>query len=163
MKTVDLSTAGLLKTVVYLLSGVIAFVLHELNLDGKLLLYYVIAITLDFILGVTAVNVLYAEDPTLYPSPTSKKARYGLITKGVMFLIPILVGITCNIINLGQEVAVLASSTILIPLALAEVYSIWGHIITILTKKPIEETDAVTLVITKFRKIILDKIKKILE
>lgn len=163
MKSIDLTITGVLKTLLYTSSGAIAFILHELNLEGELLLYYVIAITIDFLLGVTAANILYSEEPTLFPAPTSKRARYGLITKGVMFLIPILVGITCNIINLGKEVSVIASSTILIPLALAEMYSIWGHIISILTKKPVDEVDAVTLVIKKVREMILNKIKKILE
>tara|TARA_R110000868_G_scaffold122495_3_gene324680 strand:- start:9960 stop:10466 length:507 start_codon:yes stop_codon:yes gene_type:complete len=161
LKTVDLSLPSLLKTLLYLMSGTIAYVFHELNLDEKLLLYYMVAITLDFIFGVLEANVLFSEDPKTFPAPTSKKARYGLITKGVMLLIPILVGITCNIINLGKEVSILASSTILIPLALAEIYSIWGHIISILTRQKVEETDAVTMVITKLRKKIFDLIKKL--
>jgi hypothetical protein len=154
---------NIFKTTLYIISGWIAFILNELNIDGEIILWYVIAMCIDFLTGITKAKVLHSVNPVLNSKPKSHLARKGFLSKSVMLALPITIGILGNAIHISDEITEVSTTTLVIPLILAEVFSILGNIQAIRTGKEVEEFDAVTYVIVSLRKKILKTIDKIFD
>lgn len=79
---------------------------------------------------------------------TSYKLGAGVLTKGIIFLIPLTIAFMAHGLSIDAEVIVYITMSILI---LSETYSILGHIYTIKTKKKTTEFDAVAALLGALR------------
>jgi len=106
---------------------------------------------IDFITGIAASSKIYG-----WCSITSKRMTSGVVSKLVILLIPFIIAMTGKGIGVDFMVYVQWSLVILI---LSEAYSNAGNIQTYRTGKKVLEVDAVSLLLSKIRKIFYSIIK----
>ena len=119
----------------------ISSMLVYLDLEKEPMFFFAVLLVIDYITGLYKARILNH-------SITSNKMKYGLISKLLLLLIPIVLAIGGKAIGADFHYVVLASMNILI---ISEVYSIIGNIYASSTKEEFPEWDAVALIGKKIR------------
>lgn len=133
---IDSSFAGIFKTISYLFF--IAYTwLESKGINAYVFYVLIFFMVLDIATGVWKSNVVKGLE-----NPSSKIAKKGIITKVVMFTIPVVCGLIWGIFD--KENALNVVNTMLVALVLAEGFSIIGNSYTIYTREVLTEYDAVT-------------------
>lgn len=147
---IDFSLQGIAKAIVYV------FACSYTWLDNKGINAYVFYLligfmVLDMVLGWIKASVVKQLD-----NPSSKRAKKGILTKVIMFVIPAVSGLIWGIFD--KENALKVINVQLTALAIAEGYSNIANAYIIYTGEELSEFDAVTYVFKTTAK----KIKKLL-
>ncbi len=116
-------------------------VVHYLGLETEALALFCTLLVIDLITGVLKVL-------SLKQKPKSWRFANGLISKGVLLLIPLSIAVAAKAvhIDLGELIYLFISALIL-----SELYSIIANIYTIHTGKEAEEFDVLSLLLKKIR------------
>ncbi len=122
---------------VFIVSGLLAY----LNMDKEIIALFSILLIIDYLTGLQKARILGH-------SITSNKMKYGLISKLLLLLIPIVLAIGGKAVGADFYYVVLASMNILI---ISEVYSIIGNIYAAKAKEEFPEWDAVAMIGKKIR------------
>jgi putative effector of murein hydrolase LrgA (UPF0299 family) len=151
---IDTSFFGQLKALMYpLVVGIVA-VLQYINIDANLILIYATLLGIDSVSGwIKAWRI----DPK---SVKSSIAISGLMSKMIMLLVPVVIGLCVK--ALGQNSSWLVNVVFSV-LTLAEAYSFLGNVYAIRTRKEVEEWDAVSAVLLGLKRILRKQIEKQLE
>lgn len=88
---------------------------------------------------------------------TSRKLIFGVLSKLCLLFIPLAVALVSKV-N-GNDLSFIVTSSISI-LALGEAYSIIGNVYTIKSGKRVPEFDAVSLVLSKIREVLIAPLEK---
>lgn len=155
MIKMDTSIWGWLKTIGYGIACVYSW-LDTTGINAYVFTTLLVCMILDMILGVQKAKVVNALE-----SPTSKKAKKGIISKAIMFVIPAVVGLVWGIFD--KENALRVVNTLLTALAIAEAYSNVANAYIIYTGELLSEFDAVSYVIKKSARKIKALLEKFLE
>ncbi len=153
---IDLSVKGVLQSLMYFAVGAYAWI-QSIGLDAYVITALAILIALDMTLGWVKAAVV----PEL-ENPTSKRAKKGILTKMVMFAIPVVVGLIWGALH-DKETALKVVNVQLTGLMLAEGYSVIGNVYAIYTGEVMSEFDAITFIIKKTGDGIKKLIDKIIE
>lgn len=127
-----------LKNTTYILAGILGISVDMVTAFGMLLV-------IDFITGTTASAFTKG-----LSSLKSRTAWRGVFAK--VMLVFALCSISYMATVLEEDFKIMIKSCIAV-LAVAEVYSIWANVYMIKTGKVIEEIDALTPILSKFRKL----------
>lgn len=122
---------------VFIISGLLAY----LNMDKEVIALFSVLLVIDYLTGLHKARILNH-------SITSNKMKYGLISKLLLLLIPIVLAISGKAVGADFHYVVLASMNILI---ISEVYSIIGNIYASSTKQEFPEWDAVAMIGKRIR------------
>ena len=122
---------------VFIISGLLAY----LNMDKEVIALFSVLLVIDYLTGLHKARILNH-------SITSNKMKYGLISKLLLLLIPIVLAIGGKAVGADFHYVVLASMNILI---ISEVYSIIGNIYASSTKQEFPEWDAVAMIGKRIR------------
>lgn len=122
---------------VFIISGLLAY----LNMDKEVITLFSVLLVIDYLTGLQKAKILGH-------SITSNKMKYGLISKLLLLLIPIVLAIGGKAVGADFHYVVLASMNILI---ISEVYSIIGNIYASSTKQEFPEWDAVAMIGKRIR------------
>jgi Bacteriophage holin family len=90
-------------------------------------------------------------------SVTSRRLAFGVLSKLCLLLIPLAVALAALIV--GQDMSFLVTSAISI-LAVSEAYSITGNVYTIKTGKRVPEFDAVSIILSRIREVLIAPVEK---
>jgi len=88
---------------------------------------------------------------------TSRKLIFGVLSKLFLLFIPLSVALAAKVV--GNDMSFIVSSSISI-LALGEAYSIIGNIYTIKSGKRVLEFDAVSLILSRVREMLIAPLEK---
>lgn len=138
---VDVTPIGIGKAVLYFFAGVYTWV-ESHGIDAYAFHLLIGFMVLDMILGWVKSSVVKELE-----NPTSKKAKKGILTKCVMFVIPVVSGLIWGIFDKDNAIKVI--NVQLTGLAIAEGYSNIANAYMIYTGEVLSEFDAVTFVIKK--------------
>ncbi len=141
---IDTSFLGIVKAIFYGLVCTYSW-LDSTGINAYVFTVLLGFMTLDMVLGWCKASVVKSLE-----SPTSKKAKKGILAKSIMFVIPVVVGFVWGIFD--QENAMKIVNTQLIALTIAEGYSNIANAYAIYTKEELSEFDAVTFVFKKLLK-----------
>lgn len=147
---IDYSLQGIGKAIVYVFGCSYAWI------DSKGINAYVFYLLLGFMVLDMILGWVKASVVKQLENPTSKKAKKGILTKCIMFVIPAVSGLIWGIFD--KENALKIINVQLTALAIAEGYSNIANAYIIYTGEELSEFDAVTYV---FKTTAL-KIKKLL-
>lgn len=152
---IDLSIYGLVKSIGYLVVGAYTCV-GETGINAHVLFVLFFFMLLDMILGVIKAITVPALD-----NPISRKAKKGILTKIIMFILPIVSGLMWSTID--KDSAIYIVNLQLTALMVAEAYSNVGNAYTIYTGEVLTEFDAITFVFRKSAEKIKSVLEKIME
>lgn len=148
---IDYSLQGFGKAIVYVFAGIYTWI-ESHGIDAYAFYLLIGFMALDMILGWLKSSVVKELE-----NPTSKKAKKGILTKCVMFVIPVVSGLIWGMFDKDNAIKVI--NVQLIALAIAEGYSNIANAYMIYTGEVLSEFDAVTFVIKKTA----EKIRKLLD
>lgn len=154
MLKLDVSFSGIMKALFYAVVCMYSW-LESTGINAYVFSVLIGFMTLDMVLGWCKASIVESLE-----SPTSKKAKKGILAKIIMFVIPVVVGLIWGIFD--KENALRVVNTQLIALTIAEGYSNIANAYAIYTKEELSEFDAVTFVFKKAGKGIKDLLTKIL-
>lgn len=136
-----LETTALIKifynSIVILISSILAY----LNIEKEPMMLLAILLIIDYATGLYKAKILEQ-------SITSNKMKYGVVSKMLLLLIPIVIAIGAKGVGADFEYALLVGINILI---ISEIYSIIGNIYSSRTKEELPEWDAVAIISKKIR------------
>ncbi len=135
---IDTSIKGVLKSVLYAVVCTYSW-FNEQGINAYALSVLLGFMALDMVLGVWKAKSVSELD-----NPTSKEAKKGIVTKLLMFVIPVVVGLIWGLFDRPNALKIV--NMLIVALAVAEGYSIIGNAGAIYTGKNITEFDAVTYV-----------------
>lgn len=147
---IDYSLLGILKAISYAFFCTITW-LESKGINSYVFYVLIAFMVLDMILGWIKASVVKELE-----NPSSKKAKKGILTKTIMFVIPAVSGLIWGIFD--KENAIKVINVQLTALAIAEGYSNIANAYAIYTKEILSEFDAVTFVF----KTTANKIKSLL-
>jgi len=153
MIKLDTSILGILKSIGYIILGVSTW------LSSKGINTYVFYVLIGFMVMDMILGWIKASVVDELENPTSKKAKKGILTKAIMFVIPVVSGLLWGMFD--KENAIKVVNVQLMALTAAEGYSNIANAYTIYTGELLEEFDAVTYVFKKTAnkiKLLLNKI-----
>lgn len=151
---IDTSIKGIIETSVYIITGVYAWI------EDKGISAYILTVLLVFMLMDMLLGVLKASVVKTLPNPTSKKAKRGILTKILMFMLPAVSGLIWGAFDVESALKIVNLQ--LSALMVAEGYSIIGNVYAIRTGEEIDEFDAGTYVVRKIANFIKKLLKKLL-
>lgn len=157
MKTIQIDTTlkGIFKAISYAFVCLFSW-LNDKGLDTYALGVLVFFMICDMFLGVwKAKRVLELENPS------SREAKKGIVTKAVMFTIPVVSGLIWGLFDKENPMRVV--NTLVTALAIAEGYSVLGNAGAIYSRKNLTEYDAVTYVFKTVSSIIKKVLEKLLK
>lgn len=123
--------------IVVLISSMLAY----LNIEKEPMMLLSILLVIDYFTGLHKAK-------TLGHSITSNKMKYGVVSKLLLLLVPIVIAIGAKSVGTDFEYALLVGINILI---ISEIYSIIGNIYSSRTKEELPEWDAVAIIGKKIR------------
>lgn len=124
---------------------VIAWVFHYLGMDSEIFFLFAMLLTIDYITGI-------AKAKTLQHSIASDKMKYGIISKLLLLLIPLVLAISAKAVGADFKSILQVGMNILI---LSELYSIIGNIYAVRTKDELPEYDAVASIGKKIKSFLI--------
>lgn len=152
---VDTTVKGVLQSISYAVICVYSW-LTDKGIDTYAFTVLLVFMLLDMIFGAWK-----AKRVKELANPTSKEAKKGIVTKAVMFTIPVVAGLMWGLFD--KENALKIVNTLIIALAIAEGYSVLGNASAVYSRKNITEYDAVTYVFKTVSSIIKKVLEKILK
>jgi len=151
MNNIDWSIKGIFSISAYI-AGASYVWFNYIGIDTYVMFTLLFFMILDMILGWIKAATVKGLD-----APSSKIAKKGILTKLIMFVIPVVSGLIWGLVDRGNAMRVV--NVLLTALTIAEGYSNIGNAYTIYTGEVLSEFDAFTLIIKKLS----EKIKKLLE
>lgn len=136
----DLSVKGFLKSLVYVACAAYTWV-NSIGIDAYLIVALAVAMGLDMLLG-----WIKAAKVDSLTNPTSRRAIHGILSKSVIFAIPVVVGLVWGAID-SSETAMKVVNVQLMGILIAEAYSVIGNVYAIYTGESLSEFDAFTYLI----------------
>jgi phage-related holin len=148
---IDYSKWGYLKPLIYIVVSAYTWV-DNVGVNAYVFSVLAVFMVMDMILGVWKASVVKGLN-----NPTSRRAKKGILTKLIVLVIPVVVGLIWGAFD--KENALRIVNVLLGALMVAEGYSNIGNAYSIYTGEVLSEFDAVTFVIKK----VSEKIKTLLE
>ncbi|MFY4767447.1 phage holin family protein [Aliarcobacter butzleri] len=136
-----IETTAAIKIVYNFFVVIISSILAYLNLEQEPIFLLSLLLLIDYITGLFKAK-------TLGHSITSNKMKYGLISKLLLLLIPIVLAIGGKAVGADFHYVLMTGMTILI---ISEIYSIIGNIYATRTKEEFPEYDAVAMIGKRIR------------
>ncbi len=149
---VDVSDKGLFQSLIYVFSGVYAWI-DGVGIDARIMTALAVLMLLDMITGIWKSIVVKELN-----NPSSKTAKKGILTKFIVFVIPAVVGLIWWALG-DKDTAIRVVNVLLSGIMVAEGYSNIGNAYTIYTGEVLSEFDAVTFMFKK----VGGRIQKLLE
>ncbi|WP_440880627.1 phage holin family protein [Tenacibaculum sp. C7A-26P2] len=149
---VDFSLKGIIQAVSYLAICFYSW-LNSVGIDAYAFHVLLLFMVLDMFFG-----VLKAKKIPELKNPSSREAKKGIVSKIIMFSIPVVVGFTWGLFDKNNAIRVVNTS--LIALAIAEGYSVVANAGSVYSGKNLREYDAVTYlfkVVTRLIRGLLEK------
>ena len=143
--TEPISALTILKNLGYIIAGILGIKYDAAFAFGSLMM-------IDVFTGVVA-----SASCCGWKAITSRKLIFGVLSKLFLLFIPLSVALAAIIT--GNDMKFIISSSISI-LALGEAYSIIGNVYTIKSGKRVLEFDAVSLILTKVREMLIAPLEK---
>ena len=139
---VETSTAMTIKMfIVTILYIPMVTLLNYLDLDHEAIFILSALLVVDTVTGV--MKVVAMKD-----KPTSTRLANGIISKGLLFLVPLIVALMAKGLDLDLVIFVKSVVSLLI---ISESYSVLGNIYTVIYKKKVEEFDVMSIILKKIR------------
>lgn len=142
-----IETTALIKifynSIVILISSILAY----LNIEKDPIMLLSVLLVIDYFTGLHKAK-------TLGHSITSNKMKYGVVSKMLLLLIPIVIAIGAKGVGADFNIALIVGLNMLIA---SEVYSIIGNIYSSRTKEEFPEWDAVAMIGKMIRNVLLKK------
>jgi len=135
------SNATELKFIFFVLAGYLSWFFSYLNISVEVFSIFSFLLVIDFITGVVKAS-------TLGHRITSNKAKYGVLSKFSLILIPIVVALGAKGVGKDAGDLFVWGMNLLI---LSEVYSIIGNVYAIRTKKELPEWDVISILGKRIR------------
>ena len=135
------SSAVSAKVVFATVAGVISWILTYAGIDQESFAIFGALIAVDFITGVSKARALGQ-------SVTSNRARYGILSKASLLILPLVIALGAK--GIGQDAGPLFAWMINL-LIVSEVYSILGNIYAIRTRQELPEWDVISLMGQRIR------------
>lgn len=155
MNKIDFSFWGILKSLAYIIASFYSW-LDKTGVESHIINVLAIFMVMDMLLGVWK-----AKRVKDLPNPSSSEAKKGIVTKCVMFVIPVVCGLIWSLFDKENVFRVINTS--LTALAIAEGYSVIGNAAAVYTGKTITEFDAITFIFKSISSIIKEALVKTLE
>ena len=150
LEKIDGSVFGWFKAILYPITVAVVASLEYVGISTKIAIPLAVLMMLDWILGI--LKAWRIKEPI-----TSKKGKDGLLEKVVLLVIPVVVGLMFKVVDVPIGITLNACLAII---ALNEAFSALGNIGSIYTRKPMQEFDVISILITTLRKYIMTTIKK---
>ncbi|SED10768.1 Bacteriophage holin family protein [Tenacibaculum sp. MAR_2009_124] len=151
---IDLSLKGIVQAISYLFIGFYTW-LNSVGINAYAFHVLVFFMVLDMCFGAWKANRV----PEL-SNPSSREAKKGIVSKIIMFSIPVVVGFMWGLFDKANALKVVNTS--LMALAVAEGYSVVANAGSVYSRKNLVEYDAVTFVFKTTSRIIKNILEKIL-
>ncbi len=129
------------KVIFATVAGAISWVLTYSGLDQEAFAIFGALIAVDFVTGISKARALGQ-------SITSNRARYGILSKASLLILPLVIALGAK--GIGQDAGPLFAWMINL-LIVSEVYSILGNIYAVRTRKELPEWDVISLMGQKIR------------
>ena len=137
---------GFIKFIFFSVAGIYATAMAYLGIDKEAFMLFAVLLLVDYLTGLIKAR-------RLGHSITSNKMKYGIFSKFVLILIPLMMAVLAKIIGAQNYDMVLYMGMNI--LAISEFYSIVGNIYSIRTKKELPEYDVVASIGNKVRRFML--------
>ncbi len=135
---IDTSIKGILKSIFYAVVCGYSW-LNEQGINA-----YALSVLLGFMILDMVLGVWKARRVDALKNPTSKEAKKGIITKLLIFIIPVVVGLIWGLFDKPNALKIV--NMFIVALAIAEGYSIIGNAGAIYSGSNITEFDAITYI-----------------
>jgi len=129
------------KLIFFGIASAFSALLLYLGIDREVFTIFAALIVVDFFTGIAAAR-------TLNQHITSNRAKYGIVSKFSLLLIPVVLAAAIKAVGADAAVAFNWGIGLMV---FSELYSIIGNIVTIRTKQVLPEWDALSLLARKIR------------